>query len=306
MDLIKSLRIFTKVVEHQSFSAAARELNMVTSAVSRHVTELEQHYNCRLLARTTRSMRLTEEGRHYLTAFDALLRDVDALEQESQQRLHAISGQIRISAPLHIGHFGLQSLLSDFLCRHPAVKVSWLLLNRYVNLVEEGIDLAVRVGHLPDSSLIAHTLGKMALHFVASPAYLAAYGEPQHPRELRDHRCILDSGNRQPGRFSYQEAGRVQHISVSGAAEVNNGEAVARFAADGVGIAQLPDFLVSPLLAEGKLQILLKDYEPAPIPVSLVYPGNRLLSPALKALIEEIRNRSRQQSLFTSAVPDQL
>jgi len=300
MDLIKSLRIFVAVVEQQSFSGAARELNMVTSAVSRHVTELEQHYNCRLLARTTRSMRLTEEGRHYLTAFEALLGNVDALEQESQQRQGKISGQLRISAPLHIGHFGLQSLLSDFICQHTEVKISWLLVNRYVNLVEEGIDLAIRVGHLPDSSLIAHPLGQMSVHFVASPDYLARYGEPSHPRQCADHRCVLDSGNRQPGRFRYQEAGRVQHVNVQAAAEVNNGEAVARFAAEGVGIAQLPDFLVSSLLENGQLQRILVGYEPAPIPVSLVYPGNRLLSPALKALIERIREAAHSSGLFSA------
>ncbi len=225
----------------------------------------------------------------------------DALEQESQQRQGRISGQLQISAPLHISQFGFQRLLSDFMQQHPQVTISWLLLNRYVNLVEEGIDLAIRVGHLPDSSLIALPLGEMSVYFVASPDYLAEQGEPQHPRQLNQHRCVIDSGNRQPGRFTYIEANRVQHLSVEAVAEVNNGAAVARFAADGVGIAQLPDFLVQPLIEQGQLQPILRGYEPVPIPVSLVYPGNRLISPALKALIEEIRNKAHEQAIFNTS-----
>ncbi|MEH6471140.1 MAG: substrate binding domain-containing protein [Halopseudomonas sp.] len=153
-------------------------------------------------------------------------------------------------------------------------------------MIDEGVDLAVRVGVLPDSGLIARQIGQLNIYIVASPDYIARYGEPQTPKDLAAHRCILDSSISQTGRWRYQAETGVRHISVSGSVEVSNGELVADFAADGLGIACLPDFIVADQLKSGKLVRVLKQYETAPVPISLVYPGNRIIKPAQRALIE--------------------
>ncbi len=286
MDLITAMRTFLVVVEQGSFTAASQSLNLVTSAVSRQVSDLEKHFGCQLLYRTTRAMHLTAEGGFYLEEFRDLLQRLDALEQLTSERQAKVSGHLRMTAPMNMGRLGIQNVVSGFLKQHPDVKLSWMLVNRYVNLVEEGIDLAIRVGELPDSSLIARPFSKLQIYFVASPEYLAQHGTPGHPEELVDHQCIMDSSNRIPGRWRYFADNSEQQISVNAAVEVNQGALVADFAAAGHGVALLPDFLVQDYLDSGVLVSILEPYRLPPVPVSLVYPANRIASPALKALVE--------------------
>ncbi|MCW8328785.1 LysR family transcriptional regulator [Photobacterium sp. SDRW27] len=288
IDLVKAMRTFLVVVEQQSFSAASRQLNLVTSAVSRQVSDLEKHFGCQLLYRTTRAMHLTAEGRYYLEQFKDVIMRLDNLETNAHQRQKRIAGHIRLTAPFNSGHLGVQYLLSDFLKQYPEVKLSWMLVNRYVNIVEEGIDLAIRVGELPDSSLIGRKIDEMKVLFVASPNYLEQHGVPSHPKELMTLPCVIDNSNRQPGKWRYIEGKKEQHVNVNIAIEVNQGELVAQFAASGHGVAQLPEFLVQPLIESGELIPLLTEFNLTPLPVSLVYPANRLINPALKALIDYI------------------
>ncbi len=287
MDIVRAIRVFRTVVEQQSFSAAARELGQVNSAVSRQVSELEQHLGCKLLNRTTRSMSLTEEGHHYLDHFEGILNQVDELHHQVEHRRQQIGGLLRITAPLHIGHSGLQHLISGFLHRYPEVRFSWLIVNRYVDLIEEGCDLAIRAGEIPDSTLVARELDRMAVHFVASPEYLASAGTPAAPDQLNSHRCIVDGSIRSPSRWIYRSRSRgIRHISVPATISVNNGELAAQFAAEGLGIAYLPDFLISDQLRDGRLTRILTSFEIDPVPVSLVWPANRMMRPALRALID--------------------
>lgn len=285
MDLIKAMRTFLVVVEHQSFTAASQTLNLVTSAVSRQVSDLEKHFDCQLLYRTTRAMHLTAEGRFYLEQFKEVLARLDALEALTSVRQQKVTGHLRMTTPMSISRLGIQHKVSDFLCLHPDLKVSWMLVNRYVNLVEEGVDLAIRVGELPDSSLIARPFTTLCVHFVVSPNYLLKHGTPRHPKALTDHQCILDSSNRTPGRWRYSTDKGEQQVSVDAAVEVNDGRLAAEFAAAGHGIALLPDFLVQDYLDRGELVCILDDYKLPPVPVSLVYPANRMASPALKSLV---------------------
>lgn len=268
---------------------------MVNSAVSRHIMELEKRLNCKLLSRTTRSMSLTAEGRHYLQRFAAITASVSALDYEAEQRQEVISGEIRITAPVHAGLlYNLQRRLTDFMQQYPQVRLSWLSANRYINLVEEGVDLAIRVGDLADSGMIARELCKMQVCFAASPEYLENHGCPEHPYQLPDHQCIVDSGNRQPARWSYKTGHTVRQVKVKSRIDVNNGELVADFAADGFGIVCLPDFLLQQHIDAGRLQRILQGYEIDPVPVSLFYPANRLMSPALRELIEELANSKQR------------
>tara|TARA_R110002095_G_scaffold52332_5_gene45650 strand:- start:20213 stop:21121 length:909 start_codon:yes stop_codon:yes gene_type:complete len=288
IDLVKAMRTFALVVEHQSFSAAARELDLVNSAVSRQVKDLENHFDCQLLYRTTRAMHLTAEGQHYLDQFQDVLVRLDGLESQSQTRQTQVAGQLRITGPLHVGRLGIQNTVSDFLKQYPDVRLSWLLVNRYVNLVEEGVDLAIRVGEQDDSSLIARHYSELNVVFVASPDYLAKQGTPSHPKELVNHHCLIDSSNSRPGRWSYLEGKRERQVRVNAAIEVNLGHLVADFAAAGHGIAQLPDFLVQSYLDSGELVTIMEPFQLPTIPFYLVYPSNRMVNPALKKLIQHL------------------
>ena len=276
---------FVVVVEHLSFSAAARQLDIVTSAVSRHVADLEAHYHCQLLYRTTRAMHLTSEGQYYLEQFQDVLKRISDLEVNAHQRQNQLAGHLRITSPFSAERLGIQTKVSEFLKQNPEVKLSWLLMNRYVDLVEEGVDLAVRVGELADSSFIARSLTQQSILFVASPEYLLKQGTPQHPKEFSEHQCVLDSSSRHPGRWRYHDKGKEKQVTVRSSIEVNQGDLVAQFAVTGHGIAQLPEFLLQPYLERGELVSILPEYQYPAIPVSLVYPANRLINPALKALI---------------------
>lgn len=288
IDLLKAMRTFLVVVEEKSFSAASVKLNIVTSAVSRQVSDLEQHFNCLLLYRTTRAMHLTAEGEFYSQQFRAILQQLDQLESSASERQDKVAGHLRITAPMHIGALHFQHKISEFLTLYPEVTLSWLLVNRYVNLVEEGVDLAIRVGELEDSTLIARQYQTMTVPFVASPDYLGKHGTPTHPDQLADHRCITDSSNRQPGRWRYQDGRKLHTMSITGAIDVNQGDLVAQFAAKGHGIAQLPDFLVQEYLDSGQLVTILERYQVPDLPISLVYSANRMKNPALSALITHL------------------
>jgi len=286
IDLITAMRTFLVVVERHSFSAASRELNIVVSAVSRQVADLEKHFNCQLLYRTTRAMHLTSEGEHYLRQFQEIIARLDNLESFSRHRGEVIAGHLKITTPQDSALIGIQASIEEFLKLHPRVKISWLQLNSYVDLVNEGVDLAVRVGKLEDSTLVARAFAEFTLKFIAGTEYLKLYGCPTHPSQLEKHRCILDSSSRQPGRWQYHESNKEHQVRVSADIEVNNGEMVAQFAAANQGIAQLPDFLVQEHIDNGRLVSILEEFAMPPIPVYLVYPAKRMKSPALEALLE--------------------
>lgn len=286
IDLITAMRTFLLVVELQSFSAASRKLNIVVSAVSRQVADLEKHFASHLLYRTTRAMHLTSEGEYYLEQIRELIERLDHLESFASERQQTIAGHLKITAPQNSSLIGLQKSIGDFLSLHTDVKISWSLLNRYVNLIEEGIDLALRVGELSDSNLVARPFGELNVLFVASPGYLEKYGMPTHPDDLSKHNCILDSSSRQPGRWVYRESAKEKHVRVTANIDINHGEMVAQFAAAGHGVAQLPDFLVRHFIESGELISILEHFVIPPIPMFLVYPANRMKSPVLKALIE--------------------
>lgn len=286
------MHTFRTVVEQESFSAAARKLSVVTSAVSRQVNDLEAHFGCRLLQRTTRSMTLTEEGREYLAGFSEILDRLASLQDDMSERQQVVAGELRITSPMHSLCFGLQPLISRFIRQYPQVKVSWLIMNRFVNLVEEGIDLAIRVGDLPDSGLVARRIGVTQVYCVAHPDYLARQGVPEHPKQLADHHCILDTSIRQPGRWRFQIDNATRYFSVRPVLEVNGGEPAAEFAADGLGVALLPDFLVRRYLDAGQLVRILDEYLMPASPVSVVYPANRVMKASQRAMIDFLVDNS--------------
>lgn len=289
IDLVKAMQIFMAVVDAKSFSGASGKLNLAISAVSKSVSDLEAYYDCKLLYRNTRTMRLTFEGERFLGEFKHILNQLDELKTGVSVRKKEVVGKLRISSPENAQGLGIDKKISAFKRQYPDVIVSWLQQNRRASIVDEGIDVAIRVGKLVDSNLIAQQIARVDNLLVASPAYLERYGRPSHPSELVDYPCVIEVSNRYPKRWNYIDNGQAHHVEVSGSLELDKGEMVAYFAAQGHGIARLPQFMLQSYLDSGELVPILREYWTEPLDISLVYPGNRLSNPALSAFIDFIR-----------------
>lgn len=286
MDLLKAIKVFLAVVDCGSFSAASGKLNLAISAVSKNVTELEAYYQCTLLNRSTRSMNLTPDGRHFVTEFRALLAHLSALKEEVNERKNKVVGELSISTPENATGLGIDQKISTFMQLFPNVAIAWQQQNKRVDLIDEGVDIAFRVGKLADSNLLVRQYSQVENLIVASPAFIKKYGEPSHPSELSDFPCIIETANRLPWRWRYLEHGQEKTVTVTGKVQLNKGEMVAFFAAQGHGIARLPSFMMQQYLDRGELVPILSNFNTEPLQISMVYPHSRLSNPALNALVE--------------------
>lgn len=293
IDLLKAMTTFNVVIDKGSFSAASRELNIVTSAISRQVSDLEEHFSCQLLYRSTRAMSLTAEGKQYLEKFRSIISSIEQLENKSDDLNKVLSGHLTISAPSGSTSLGFLKSTCEFMTLHPKVKISWLFVNRFVDMVQEGVDLSIRAGELPDSNYIARRYGSTKVSFVVSPQYISQYGKPQHPKELQKYHCLVDSSNRYPLRWHYQEEGKDKYTSINAFTEANDGDIVAKMATEGLGIAYLPTFLTQEYLDNATLIPILTEFEFERIPVSLVYPAKLMINPLLKSLVDYILESSK-------------
>lgn len=290
MDLLKSMDVFREVCKQMSFSQAADRLNLVPSAVSRQIGELEKHLGVRLLQRTTRSISLTDEGKRYLHKMDEISQSVRELRNLSPDD-ERIDGHIRLTAPPLFGPQFLTDALDTYLHAYPDVSVSTTLVNRDVDLVEEGYDIALRVGTLKSSNMVARVIGTFSLSIVASPGYIDTNGAPRHPRDLAKHDCLINTLARSPRRWGFQQGKRKFSIKVDGRCAINEDIALRRFAASGHGIAYLPSYVVRDQINNGELTPLLQRFTPEPLPICIIYPSRQLLSPATRALIEHLMKR---------------
>lgn len=293
IDLIKAIKIFLTVAEHNSFSRASGQLNLATSAVSKNVSDLERYYGCKLLLRNTRTMHLTSDGERLVVEFKQILQQLEQLKTDVLTRKNTVQGELIISCPEHAQGLGLNTLVSDFIKAYPNVKVTMLQQNRQAKLIDEGVDLAVRVGQLEDSSLMAIEWDCVDNLFVATPEFLKRHGTPTHPSELIHFPCIREISNKHSNRWRYRENGEEKRLRIDGRVQLDKGEVVAYFAAAGHGIANLPSFMVKTHLASGTLQPILTEYQTEPLPVSLLYSQKRQQKPVLNAFIEFISQQSR-------------
>jgi len=291
MDTLRAMRVFLVVVRCQGFAPAARELGMSTSAVSRWVVQLEDWLGVQLLRRTTRQLSLTQEGSYYLERIESLVSGADELKGAAEQRWREPEGILRVTAPPFVCRAWLQGILPEFLARYPRLSIDLLAVDRVVDLVSEGYDLAIRIGVLPDSSLMARRLAGMALALVASPAYLLEYGRPSHWKELQHHNCLVDTVAGYGHRWPFSEEGRHSKLAVSGNFRVNSGTLCRELAIAGVGVTLLPRFMVVEELAAGVLEALLEDAIHYEAGVFLVYPRRRHGSPALRCFMDYLASR---------------
>ncbi|KXV19273.1 LysR family transcriptional regulator [Gluconobacter oxydans] len=288
MDRIDLLRIFIRVAESGSFTHAADTLQMPRSTVSTAVQELENRLGTRLLARTTRSVRLTDDGRMFQQTALRLLGDFE--DAENRFRLHSSQtrGHVKVNLPSRIGRLIVAPALPEFLDRYPGLDIELGMTDRSINLAEDGTDCVLRVGPLQDSSLIGRTLGLLPVFNVASPSYLAQHGTPQSPADLSAHQAVLYASPT-TGRiedWEWEHDGREDSRSVRGRVTVNSAEGAVACCLAGLGVAQLPAYDVLPHIRRGELVDILPQWRAAPLPMTLLYPHRTHLSRRLEVFTE--------------------
>jgi DNA-binding transcriptional LysR family regulator len=282
---------FVRIVESGSLTAAADALGVSGPSVVRLLASLERSLDVRLLNRTTRRIALTDEGRDYFERCKRILAEVEEAEAAAGNRRGAARGELRVTAPALFGRMHVAPLAAEFVARHAGVSIDLLFVDRVVSLLEEGLDAGVRIADLPDSSLVAIPVGEVRWVVCASPRYLARAGTPKTPQELRTHACIRFGGVGATHEWTLQEAGRKLAVPVRGPLAGNQADALLEACADGLGIGMFLSYQVAPLVAAGRLKLLLADYWPPPVPVSVVYPHAKLLPARTRLFVDWLRER---------------
>jgi DNA-binding transcriptional LysR family regulator len=295
-DRVVSMQTFVRAVDGGSLSAAARALGKSLAAVSRTVTQLEERLGVRLLHRSTRKLTLTEAGASFYDSAKRILAEIDEAELSLGGRTAAPRGTLTVTAPLLFGRLHVAPVVVEMLEMHRDVMADLMLVDRNVSLVEEGIDVAVRIGRLDDSALVARALGEVPRVVCASPAYLRRHGSPKAPDELREHECLRFSGLT-PGReWTFIRDGKEVRVAVGGRFSCNVGEPVIDAARAGVGVLMALGYQVADDLAAGRLVRVLQAFQTAPLPVSAVYHSPRLMAVRVRVFLD----------LLTLRIPERL
>ena len=286
MDKLQAMATFVQIIDRGSLTRAAEAIKTSLPSVVRTLAALEQSLGVRLLNRTTRRISLTEEGRHYLARCRSILAEIDEAESELSSQRQEPRGELRVTAPVLFGRLHVAPIVTRFVRQFKNTRVELLLLDRVVSLVEDGIDVAIRIGHLPDSSLIAISAGHIQRLVCASPQYLKDRGQPREPNDLLKHDCLRLSGIEPSSVWSFQNKGRTISVPVSGPFVCNQAAATIDACVDGLGVGTFLSYQVAPLVAQKKLKLILVDYEVPPIPLSIVYPHAKLLSARVRVFAE--------------------
>jgi len=293
MDRLEAMSILLTVVDAGSLSAAARRLGMPLPTVSRKVAELEAHLRTRLLHRTTRQLSLTEAGAAYVAACRRILDDVGEAERIATGEYAAPKGELAVTAPIVFGRLHIVPVVAEFLVQYPEIRVKLLLTDRVVHLMEEQIDAALRIGDLPDSTLMASRVGMVRTVVCGSPAYLARRGVPARPEELAAHDCISFDVLESRRAWMFGDGKSAMSVPVISRLEVNTAEAAIAAATSGVGLVRVLSYQVTDAVGNGALDVVLQDYESAPLPVSLVHKGQTPLPRKLRAFLDFAAPRLR-------------
>ncbi len=285
MDKLKAMATFARIADEGSLTAAARALGASLPAVVRSLAALEAELGVRLFNRTTRRVALTEDGRHYLERCRQVLAAVDEAERAVTGDAAAPSGQLTVTAPVLFGQLHVGPVITGFVKRYPKVQINAVLLDRMVDLLDEGIDVGIRIGPLKDSSLVAQSLGSVRRVVVASPAFLRRHGTPQHPRDLLEANCLRIAGSNAL-RWTFYEAGTAFKVPVTGNLRFNHVAPLLDACAAGVGLGVFMSYQVAQHVERGALKVVLEQYEPPPQPIHVVYPQARLLPARARLFID--------------------
>lgn len=299
MDELRAMGLFVAVHDQGSLSAAARALGQPLTTVSRVLSQLERHLGCTLLERSTRRLALTAAGHDYLETCRRVLETVEASKQRLAGHSGEITGDLSVTAPVLFGRMHVLPVVAQFLAQYPRINARMVLVDRVVDLLEEGIDIAIRIGPLPDSALIATQIGVLKHVTCASPAYLERRGMPVNPAALVEHDCVTFSGLPGGLRWIYQSRrhGR-KAVRVRSKLAVNTADAAVAAAIEGVGITRVLSYQAATALRAGHLTAVLTKYEDGVVPVHLVYRQARALNPRVRAFVDFAAGRLRKSSAF--------
>jgi DNA-binding transcriptional LysR family regulator len=286
MDKLTAMQTFVAIVDQGSLTAAADALGKAGPTIVRSLATLEENLGVRLLRRTTRRMSLTEEGRLYLERCRQILADIDETERTLTSQQIVPKGQLRVTAPVLFGQLRLAPAILGFLRSYDEVHVELLLLDRVVNMVEEGIDVGIRIAPLEDSSMIATRIGEVRRVVCASPRFLRRQGVPTHPRELADAPCLHFQGLSTSPSWNFVEAGKPMSVPIDGPFSCNQGAPTLDACAEGLGFGRFLSYQVESLVAQKKLRIVLSEFEPPPIPIHIVFAHARLMTPRVRVFVD--------------------
>ena len=291
MDRLEAMKLFVSVAEQGSFTAAASKLGVARSVVTRQIAALEQHLGIKLMTRSTRRLSLTSAGSAYLEKCRVILDLVQEAEDGVVEERVAPSGPLRVSLPVSYGLRCLVPLLLEFSRTYPDVMLAMNFNDRQLDLIEEGIDLSIRVTRRLNQDDIVRRLGSIRLLTVASPDYLTDRGRPEHPDDLQQHVCFGYSSQMDSPPWYFNVDGHLQPVQVPSSLYANNGDALAAAAVQGMGITVAPEFIVAEQLADGRLEVLLAAYEPPPLGIYAVLPSNRYIPHRIQVLIDFLSER---------------
>jgi DNA-binding transcriptional LysR family regulator len=288
MDRLLTMEAFVRVVDAGGFSAAARHWGRSKAVVSKYVSALEEDLGVQLLRRTTRSLSLTEAGRAYRERCTDVLGEIQSLEASVREGVAAPRGRLRVSAPPGLASHYLDVMTKDFISRFPEVSIDLDLTHRMVDLVEENIDVAIRVTEPRDSSLVARRIAPVSIIAVAAPAYLRRRGTPKKPTDLREHDCLVDTNFRDQQRWRFQWKGKAETVTVDGPLRVNHPDAIRDLAIAGLGIGLVPDFVATEALRKGTLREVLPKTIALHWSILAVYPRRRFLPLRVRAYVDHL------------------
>ncbi|TIP96083.1 MAG: LysR family transcriptional regulator [Mesorhizobium sp.] len=297
MDRLEAMSLFVAAVEAGSLSAAGRRFGIPLATVSRKVSDLERHLKTRLLNRSTRQLTLTDAGHAYLAACHRILDEVGEAERTAAGEYSAPTGELIITAPIVFGRLHVLPVVTGFLAAYPDVAIRLMLADRIAQLTEEHIDLAVRIGELPDSSLVATRIGSIRRVVCASPAYLAEHGTPETPNDLAAHNCVTFEGLTAPAAWTFAAGKSDLTVPIRSRLRVNTAEAAIDAAIAGVGLTRVLSYQITAAVRSGTLRAVLQAFEPQPWPVSLVHAGQGLLPLKLRAFLDFAAPRLKKRLL---------
>jgi DNA-binding transcriptional LysR family regulator len=297
MDRLEAMSILVASVEEGSFSAAGRKLGVPLPTISRKVADLEAHLKTRLLVRSTRKLALTEAGIAYVAACKRILEDIDAVETQASGEYSVPRGELTITAPIVFGRIHILPVVTEFLQHFAEINVRMTLSDRNVNLVDDHIDMAVRIGDLPDSSLLATRVGAIRRVVCGSPAYFATHGLPKAPHDLAGHTCVMFSAIGPGTSWTFRQGKQARLIRPQCRLHINTAEAAIDAVTSGLGVTNVMSYQVARAVEEGKLRIILQDFEPPPIPIHLIHAHQGLLPLKMRRFLEFAAPRIRKSLL---------
>ena len=301
MDRFHEMQVFLAVAEEEGFAAAARRLNTSPPSVTRAIAAMEQRIGTQLLARTTRSLHLTEAGQRYLEDCRRILAELDEAEEAAAGSYSIPGGQLTVTAPVLFGELYVAPVLGDYLDRFPLVSINALLVDRVVNMTDEGVDVAVRIGHLHQSGQQAIKVGEVRRVVCAPPAYLDQHGRPQRPEQLREAKLVTSSSSQLVSEWTFIDAGQPLKVPIDPRLVVTANNAAINLARLGWGMTRVLSYQVAAAVAAGELELVLEDFEPAPLPIHVVFQQNGRVPAKVNTFVDFLSQRLGQDPALNAA-----